>query len=275
MKRCARPIRFALLWFVIVSLVPLWADRVLLRNGTAVEGRVTRQTRTGLTIQTANGTRVIPRARIRRIVYGAFDVAAARKKAERAALRRKKLQERQDAAREERQERAARQAEAEADSKGRGKLEARDTAGGAGLRSALGRSMILPGWGQATRQDRRAAGLVYAGGFLFGLVGAAALQPSIVRFTGGHAEQERLLTVLFLADASLDAAGLDLLLSLRQERTQRTINATHRAQAGLGLLAGMFYLANLGDVILAHPSGNALRLSSGPHRLDLALELRF
>lgn len=73
---------FLLFALLLVDQSLLHADVVFLRNGARVEGRIVAQNRTTIRIETAAGIRVLARDSVRRIVYSAFDAAAARRTAE-------------------------------------------------------------------------------------------------------------------------------------------------------------------------------------------------
>ena len=63
--------RFSRLFWVFI-LIPglLFADTLILKNGQRIEGSIVGQGRNSLTIRTAQGTKTIPKSRIRRIVFG-------------------------------------------------------------------------------------------------------------------------------------------------------------------------------------------------------------
>ena len=274
--------------FVIVLLLApslILADTVLLRNGQRIEGKIVGQSRTTVRIRTQGGTRSIPKANVRRIVYGAVNNKAKeerdRKRKERQE-RLKKLREERQKALEERKKQEAedaeqRAAEAEAARKREEaerlrqlqEAESAARAGAVTLPGALTRSALLPGLGQIY-QGRTGAGAAYMGSFILlaGATGAAIAHHDFTRRQYLSAAEEAFIYTPFFFDLIGPVSSVNSSTLSRDEFTQlglirrlavadaraEMVRAGEVADISRTLLLG-FYLWNLTDTFLFHPRG--------------------
>ncbi len=295
------------LLILLLLLIPglLLADTVILKTGQTVEGRITAQTRTSVTIRTTAGAvRTIQKEDIRRISYGATQTDD---DAQKEAERRERL--RRDAAISEENKRIMEQEWRRIDEE-RKRLEedrrrlaeewARLERGGSGrrpagaapvetpasrLRGAFIRSMVLPGWGQLY-QGRDLAGYAYLAAFAGLAGGSLALDE---QYYQARQEYEKNANVFLLTSpAFLAGIGVPIVdvttfypsgiyFSQQTSQTRASMEtAARRANFARSALAA-FYVWNLVDVVLFAPSENQsfnMSVSRGDS-LDLRFDYRF
>ena len=99
----------------LVGGIPLAADSVILRNGQTLQGTVFRQNRTTLYLRTDKGVQTVPKATIRRVLYGAAAKAAEAKKRLEAEQRARAVERQKRVDEERRRAEAARLTREEAE----------------------------------------------------------------------------------------------------------------------------------------------------------------
>ncbi len=137
--------------FGLLVLYPLslFADTLILRDGSELKGKVLSQTQFSIRVQTDAGPRVVAKSNIRRLVYGDLPKKEEAKKP--VAPEPKKL---------------------EPVAKKPASAAARSTAASGDFKGNIARSMILPGWGQI-HAGQTGKGAVFAGLYL-AAIGATA-----------------------------------------------------------------------------------------------------
>ncbi len=177
-------------------LVPgaLPADRILLRDGTLLNGTIEGQNRTHVRFRTGAQLRAIPKEQIRRIQYDEATSASGKKEAGSVAMVRAEEARRQEEARKQRESRKLEEARRKEEERKREELHRQKAAGKkeaarsetkpstqdetgrepVGRTGALWRSVVLPGWGQYAT-GRTAEAFVAGGVSLAVLVRARAL----------------------------------------------------------------------------------------------------
>ncbi len=307
------------LWLIGLCLfflpAVLLAETIILKSGGRVTGKIVGQSRTTVTVRTANGaTRVIQKSDIRRISYdNANNQAAeaerrrkaqeeARRKREEAARKREEEQRKQEEAERLKNEEAARKAEeekalqAEAEAKrqqeeaarkreeeARKKEEAYRAAGPHRLDAFL-RSLVLPGWGQHY-QGRTNAAYGMGGGFLAGLGISYYFERQYNSARSdyeGKADTFFITSPLVLSSLGSSISSPTTLAPLGLVLAQDTADARKRMEdAGRWanntrtLLLGL-YLWNLVDVLVFHPSKTeSVGVSVGPENVGVRYTVRF
>lgn len=174
-----------LIAFALFLPASIKADTVRMKNGQVLTGQIVAQTRTSVTIRTSGGMRVVQKAQIASIQYGAVEspeekrrkelerqrkIEEARKERERIEREKREQEEAEKAAKEAEEQRKREQElerKRQEEERIRQELANRPTTWG-----ATWRSMILPGWGQHYRGDTT-QGWVTMGAY--SLLGLAAL----------------------------------------------------------------------------------------------------
>ncbi|MBE7437201.1 MAG: hypothetical protein HS115_02010 [Spirochaetales bacterium] len=233
-------LRIVVLWF-FPALV--FADVVVLRNGQSLEGRIQRQDRSSIVLETTNGPRTIGRHEVRRITFGAVDLEAAQRREE--LLRQKKAAEEESRAEEERlllEERKKEEARQREESSNRN-------------RGLLLRSMVLPGWGHLAA-GQTTPGALYAGTAAIMASATASLHTSAIASRSVYhttALRNNLLALQLGSGNTLSAVKeSSLLYSLALNRTARQDYTRSVANYNAFLAVDLtFYLAQLAHLAIS------------------------
>ena len=98
---------------VVLIASPIWADKILLRNGQEIVGHIVNQNTGSITIRTAEGFRTITKAQVARVLYGEFPDPAEEERKRQEELRQQQEQQRlrEEAARQAEEQRIRREQE--------------------------------------------------------------------------------------------------------------------------------------------------------------------
>ncbi|MBL8021987.1 MAG: hypothetical protein JNM27_20095 [Leptospirales bacterium] len=291
----------------------LAAENVYLRDGRVISGRISNQTRTDITIETAQGTMKINKDQIRRIQYDTQVDDKAKEEARKAEEKRR-LEEynRQQAEQRRQNEERMKQEEAkrlEAEKKNQDEAkrladqkkleedkkkadadkkrrddESKMKPAGPFWYGAMVRSMVLPGWGQYYQGRNRAAFL--NGGLTLGL-GIFSL------YEEGHYHRNRnnysststtfLLGTPFVARNYFNVSQTDgqayfwFLKGYGQTSSARIRMETHAQRLRVARTAFLLaYAWNVVDVVLFNPTTTTkVGLQTGPGNYRLAFAMTF
>jgi len=285
--------KWALAIFLFL-VTALQADQLFLKNGQVIEGQITAQSRTSVTIKTAGGNLTIQKAQIRRIVFGAVKDPDEEKRKKEAEERLKKLKEEREKRQKEREdgdrEKDELEKKREEERQKEAQTEETPEPEEITLTGALVRSAIIPGWGQVY-QGRGAMGGLYITSYvaLLGTTGAQYARYSWLKEIYQKQNRRNLvwsplgidmlggglgLTADTFGSSNLNALGLHYqwqTISTRQ-KMEATAYRTNLAASALAA----FYVWNLTDVVLFSGSDDAafgiLPLDDG---LGFALTARF
>lgn len=245
----------ATIFLLVAASSQLLADKVLLKDGSVVEGEVFHQTSKFIRIRSGTVVRTIDKTDIKRIIFEETKKLTEEEGQKLQALEQARAEE----ARRAEQVRLAREAEARKLEEARKKQEEEKTRqaekpqeithGG-----AIWRSAVLPGWGQFYT-GRKSKGFAYGTGFAL----AAGLKLSTAAWAT-HARRDYLRSVDQLVFASLlvggpgrTLSGLEFIrLNERQNEFSRMKRNTTIDLYATGILA-IVYGANMIDVILYKP----------------------
>lgn len=297
--------RFAiLLLFSFVASSALHADIVVLRNGARIEGKIVGQNRQTVRINGLNGTQVINKANVRRIVYGPFDPDKARreraeriKKQQEAVRKRQELIKKQQEAFRKRQEELLKQQQAETEKQiaalaqeEEAKREAARKAAEEAERRTSPREertqptdspgggsrwlgLLVPGLYQF-QTNRAGTGSFLMTGALLALAGGAGLEAQRLGLVGEYQGLDEIVNLLVLnGDGGQE---IDLLASLQRDGVATRINQTTNAQSGAAGLLGALYVLNAFDIFLSGPTDDtSLQLHFAPNHAGLAFQVRF
>ncbi|MBE7437010.1 MAG: hypothetical protein HS115_01050 [Spirochaetales bacterium] len=282
----------ALLIFLVLATA-LRADQLFLKNGQTIEGQITAQSRTSVTIKTAGGNMTIQKAQIRRIVFGAVKDPDEEKRKKEAEERLKKLKEEREKRQKEREDGDREKDELEKKrEEERQKELTQETPEPEEitLTGAIVRSAILPGWGQVY-QGRGAMGGLYITSYvaLLGTTGAQFARYSWLKDI--YKKQNRRnfmwsplgidmlggglgLTAETFGSNNLNTLGLHY--QWQTISTRQKMEATaHRTNLAASALAA-FYVWNLTDVVLfSGGTDAALGILPYDDGLGFALTARF
>ena len=235
------------------SALPVHADTIYLIRGGSVEGTVVSQSRTQVTLRTTGGIRVLQKTAIRRISYGE-QKRAAKEQPVPAVKQPGKTPAKVEQPQPERRRPPP-----------------------PTLLGALGRSALLPGWGQRA-QGRDLAGNLYTYSFLGVTVATLVLfhrtKVSASRYSTAR-QQMPIRSLSYYSTVGL-GSGLFYLQQQNDVQQKRRLHErlASRGNAAVALLGGI-YLANLADVILLRPRPGTTLSVRSLEEGSLGLQIRW
>lgn len=258
----------------LLLTIPLFADTVVLRNGTKLEGKIVGQSRTELRIQTDSGVQTIKKDDIQRVTYGQTEAdknAAEERKKKAEEERRKKAEELKKTQEEKKQkaeeERLKKLEEAkkkkEAEEKKRIDQQTKKTQPTTSIskRNAFLYSLLLPGAGQYY-QGRTYPALAYGAGGLSLLLIAAKAKDDHTETRNAYVSTSRLF--VYLNPATSRAFGQVLndeqvaqrfaYASFVTSEARKKQEKTARNENNLRTALLVLWTANLYDVVKNHPT---------------------
>ncbi|MBL8021356.1 MAG: hypothetical protein JNM27_16920 [Leptospirales bacterium] len=267
--------------FVALASSPLLADKILLKDGSVIEGEVFHQTSVFVRVRNSAGVQTVNKVDIRRIIFEEVKKPADEDRQRAEALERVRLAEEARRAQEAQAIEAQKREEARKAEEARRQKEEEEKARNAEKpreithRGAIWRSAVLPGWGQYyTGRKKVGLGLGAAFGFtaglkLFTLAGAT------------HARKDYLAVVDQLLIASVlvggpgrTLSGLEFIrLNERKQAIERLDRRSNFDRYATGLLL-VAYGANMIDVVLYKPGKYSL-VSFGTDGSQARLAYRF
>jgi len=251
----------------LATISPLFAETILLRNGTSITGPILQQSRFTVTVQSPGGPVSINKTEILRIIYGNSELERQRQEAE------KKREA------DQKQEELRKQQET-SDRPSPSRSEAAPWLSG-GRFAAAGKSALLPGWGQMS-EGRSTAAIVY-GGIFFGLAAILFGENRRLASLKGDYSSAAQTSLLFtpaifqqinpgsITDSQAFAVNL-LTGGHTANQRQQVSRANQLVKIGAYTLAGV-YLVNIFDAYFYYKGGLGVSLNGGS--LSLAYRIEF
>lgn len=267
--------------FVALAASPLLADKILLKDGSVIEGEVFHQTSVFIRVRNSAGVQTVNKVDIKRIIFEEVKKLTDEEIQRAEALERARLAEEARRAQQAQAIEAQKREEARKAEEARRKREEEEKARNAEKpreithAGAIWRSALLPGWGQYyTGRKKVGVGLGAAFGFTAGL--------KLYTVAGAtHARRDYLAAVDQLLIASVVVGGPGRTLSglefIRLHERKQAIERLDRRSnfdryATVLLLAA--YGANMIDVVLYKPGKYSL-VSFGTDGNQAKLAYRF
>lgn len=255
-------------WFIAILIFflssgPLFADRILMKSGQVLNGKIIRQSRKDITVRLASGVRTVSKTQVRRVFFGKnADAEMKKEEALQLAALKTKAEQELKAATDAKQTEAKKE-EAEQEHKNQRPTRHQEPVDRTNIMSALWRSALVPGWGQYY-QGRIWSGVAYGGLFL----GAAgAVYSSNGSLVAARSDLDAAASFVFYSVginglAVVQATGNQLaqdslvlqFLTIGQRNSAAA--SVKSAQSNLNIAGGILatvYLVNLADVVLFAP----------------------